>query len=63
MDDGEIPPLQIMCGELRREALMGRIRLGDDEQARGVLVDAVDDARTHGPADAGGCRRNGGEGR
>ena len=32
---------------------MGGVVFGDDEQAAGVLVDAVDDAGADGPADAG----------
>ena len=38
-----------MIGELRGEALVGAVVLGDDEQAGGVLVEPVHDA---GPPDA-----------
>ena len=40
-----------MIGELARQALVRSVGLGDDQQPRGVLVDAVDDAGTGNPAD------------
>ena len=63
-DEREIGALEragaAMVGELRREALMGPVVLGDDEQAGRVLVEAVDDAGPLHAADARtGSRRNG----
>src|SRR5438270_1284469 len=46
IDDGEIPTVDGMGGELLREPLMRDVGLGDDEQSRSVLVDAMDDPRT-----------------
>jgi hypothetical protein len=40
-----------MVGELARQAFMGDVGLGDHQQPRCILVDAVDDARSGDPAD------------
>jgi hypothetical protein len=46
--------------ELRGQPVMGGVGLGHDQQAAGVLVDAVHDARAAFAADARQrCRRNG----
>jgi len=42
-----------VVGELRRQRLVGAVVLGHDHQARGVLVDAVDDTRPFHAADPG----------
>ena len=42
-----------MVGELRGEAAVGAVGLGDDHQPARVLVEAVDDARPRDAADAG----------
>ena len=52
-NDGKIGALDRMVGELRGQAFMGAVGLGHDEQARGVLVDPVDDAGPGYTADAG----------
>ena len=52
VDDREIAPVDRMRGELLRQALVRDVGLGDDQQARRVLVDAVDDARPRNAADA-----------
>ncbi len=56
-DKGEIATSHLagpaVVGELRRQRLMRRVVLGDDEQARGVLVQPVHDARPLHPANAG----------
>lgn len=55
-DEGEIGPLEpavgAVGGELLGQALMGGVVLGDDEQARCLLVEAVDDARSLDATDA-----------
>ena len=55
-DDGQVGPLQpavaAMGGELLGQALVCRVVLGDDQEAAGVLVEPVDDARPPHPADA-----------
>ena len=51
-DHREIAPLEVVRGELRRQPLVRRVGLGDDQQPRGVLVDPVHDARPEPPADA-----------
>src|SRR5262245_9900596 len=55
-DDGKVGALEAavpaMGGELLRQALMGRIGLRHHEQARRVLVEAMDDARPSYPANA-----------
>ncbi|MHC2247105.1 hypothetical protein ACVJH7_006412 [Bradyrhizobium elkanii] len=45
-----------MVGELRGQRLVGVVVLGDHHQSRGVLVEAVHDARPLDPADAGQAR-------
>ena len=50
-DDRDIDALDAVRGELARQRLVRRIGLGDDEQSRRVLVDAVDDAGPRDPAD------------
>ena len=63
-DDREIAPVDRMGGELLRQSFVRDVGLGDDQQARRILVDAVDDARPGDAADARQrCRRNGGAGR
>src|SRR3546814_14623733 len=52
-DDCQIAALYAVARELGGEAFMRGIGLGDDEQARGVLVDPMDDA---GPGDAAAAR-------
>ena len=52
MDDREIAPCHAPSGELSHERVVGQLALGDDEQARGVLVEPVDDTRAPRPADA-----------
>ena len=42
-----------MRSELLRQPFVRDVGLGDDQQARRVLVDAVDDARPRDPADPG----------
>ena len=44
--------LAAVVGEQGRQALMGRVGLGDDEQARRILVEPVHDARPTHAADA-----------
>ena len=55
-DDGEIGPLQpaiaAVGGELLGQDLMGLIVLGDHQKARGVLVEAMNDAGAPHTADA-----------
>ena len=55
-DDRQVGALQrpgaAVIGELRRERLMGEVVLGHHEQARGVLVEPVHDARPLHAADA-----------
>ena len=56
-DEGEIGALQragaAVIGELRREALMGAVVLGDHQEAGRVLVEPMHDARPLHAADAG----------
>ena len=47
------PAIAAMGGELLGQALVGRIILGDDQQAAGVLVQPVHDAGALYPANAG----------
>ena len=55
-DEREILALERTCasvvGEELGEATVGRVGLGDDEQAGRVLVEPVDDARPPHPSDA-----------
>ena len=51
-DDGGIAPFHGMRGELPRQEFMRRIGLGDDQQPRCILVDAMDDPRPRDAADA-----------
>src|SRR5438445_5939484 len=46
-------------GQLLHQIVIGHARLGDDEKARGVLVEPVDDARAARPSDTRGGRRVG----
>src|SRR5216110_2480063 len=57
----EIPARDASSGELSHERVVGDPILGDDEQAGGVLVQTVDDARASRPADAGDRGRVGQE--
>ena len=50
----QIAAVDAVPGELGREPLMGAVGLGRDDQAGGILVDAVDDA---GPGDAADPRQ------
>jgi hypothetical protein len=47
------PPVSAVSGELLAQAAMRRVILGDDEQSRRSLVEAVHDAGALDPADAG----------
>ena len=51
--DGFVGPGQGVVGKLGGEEKMGRVVFGSDDQARGVPVDAVDDAGPLFPAHAG----------
>ena len=56
-DQGKVGALQgagaAVVGELRGEALMGEVVLGDDEEPGRVLVEPMHDARPLHAADAG----------
>ena len=54
VDDREIAPVDRMGGELLGKALVSDVGLGDDQQSRRVLVDAMDDP---GPRDAANPRQ------
>ena len=53
-DDRQVAAVDAVGGELPGQAFVGDVGLGDDQQARRVLVDAVDDA---GPRDAADARQ------
>ena len=56
----EVAPLEVVGGELRARAPVGGVGLRDHQQARGVLVDAVDDARAAAARRSPtACRRSG----
>ena len=52
-DDGPVDAVRRLCADLFREVEMRRVVLGRDHDARRVLVEAVDDARTDLTVDAG----------
>ena len=52
-NNGSVRALDGMVGELNRETFVSPVRLGDDQQARGVLVDAMDDTGASYAPDAG----------
>ena len=54
LDDRQIAAVDAVRGELLRQAFVGDVGLGDHQQPRRVLVDAVDDA---GPRDAADARQ------
>ena len=51
-DDGPVDAVRRLCADLLREVEMRRVVLGRDHDARRVLVEAVDDARTDLAVDA-----------
>jgi len=48
----DVDPVDVVGGKQRRKALVGGVGLGRDDDAGGVLVDAVHDPRTRHAADA-----------
>src|SRR5262245_12617785 len=52
VDDGLVHALGVMALELALQNLSGRAGARDDDQARGVAVDPVDDARLLFPSTA-----------
>ena len=53
IDHGMIRPLYAMDRHLLGQANMGRIVFGYHQQTAGILIDAVNDARTDQPANTG----------
>ena len=51
-DDRQVAPVDAVGGELLGQPLMGDVVLGDDQQARRILVDPVDDPGPRHAADA-----------
>src|SRR3546814_3441094 len=53
IDDGGIEPVDRMRLELLRQSFMRAVGLCDDQQARSILVDAMNDAGARHAADSG----------